>query len=95
MSMLGSGMLNQALIEHEITKPSEILSYLSNAVQKYLHHSIEGTVVRDGMDLALCCFDKQTYILEFAAVHNPIYLIRNFEFEILNDELEEHIKFKI
>lgn len=79
MSMLGSSMLNQALIEHEITKPSEILSYLSNAVQKYLHHSIEGSVVKDGMDLAVCCFDKQTHLMEFAAVHNPMYQIHENE----------------
>ena len=35
------------------------------------------------MDLAICSFDKQTHLLEFAAVHNPMYLVRG-------DELIQH-----
>ena len=77
MSMFGSSCLNQSLNEENIKKPSEILAYLSQTVQKYLHHNIEGSLIRDGMDLSVCCYDKEKNMLEYAGVHNSMFLLRN------------------
>jgi len=79
MSMFGSSCLNQSLNEKNIKKPSEILSYLSQTVQKYLHHNIEGSIIRDGMDLSVCCYNKESNLLEYAGVHNSMYLLRKNE----------------
>ena len=31
--------------------------------------------VKDGMDIALCVWNKETNILEYAGANNPIYII--------------------
>ena len=35
--------------------------------------------ISDGMDIALCAWNKETRILKYAGAHNALYLIRNGE----------------
>jgi len=79
MSIFGFNLLNQAMDEHNLTKPSEILDFLSNGVMKKLRLHSEEIIVKDGMDLMLCAFHPDRMKLEFAGVHNPLYLIRGEE----------------
>ncbi|HBX49799.1 MAG TPA: hypothetical protein DEH02_01890 [Bacteroidales bacterium] len=79
MSIFGFNLLNQALDEHNLKKPAEILDFLSNGVMKKLRMHNEETVVKDGMDLMLCAFHKNKMKLEYAGVHNPLYIVRGEE----------------
>lgn len=76
MSIVGYNALNEALRTND--DPGSILDALNRGVSKTLHNnSSMGTTTKDGMDLALCCYDNKTKELQFAGAYNPLYLIRD------------------
>lgn len=80
MSIIGFNLLNQAVLEHNLTNPAGILNNLSNNLYKSLHHTdIEAMNVKDGMDIALCALNTKTMQLQFSGAFNPIYILRNNE----------------
>ncbi len=83
MSIVGSNGLRKVVTEQNVEKPSEILLHLTQHVLDSIHETQEGDVVRDGMDIALCCWDKATNKVEFAGAYNPLYLLRNGELTII------------
>lgn len=77
MSVVGFNLLNRAVNELRLTKPSEILRELDYGVNKLLRQSESGNTVKDGMDIALCSYNEDTRILQYAGVFNPLYIVRN------------------
>lgn len=77
MSIVASNLLQQAINQIGLTKPSDILEYLNQGVTKTLHQTMEESSVKDGMDIALCSWNRKTGILQFAGAYNPLYLFRN------------------
>jgi serine phosphatase RsbU (regulator of sigma subunit) len=77
MSIVGCNGLNQAVNEHKLTKPSEILNQLNKTVNHTLNKKKGEVTLQDGMDIALCCFDKEKMMLEYAGAYNPLYLVRD------------------
>jgi serine phosphatase RsbU (regulator of sigma subunit) len=78
MSMIGVEKLNEA-VENNLTKPAEILSYLNKGVKTTLRQKDFSSVSKDGMDIALCCFEPDKNILRFAGAMRPLWIIRNNE----------------
>ncbi len=90
ISVIGLNIFNQALKEKSINTPAETLDFLNkqfyNTVNKHKETQI-GTVIRDGMDLAMCAIDKESLELEFSGAKNPVYIIRENELiEIKGDK---------
>jgi serine phosphatase RsbU (regulator of sigma subunit) len=79
MSIVGYNGLNQALNEHGLSEPGQILDYLSTSVNESLRKSEHDNYVRDGMDIALGRLNPNTMKLAFAGAYNPLLLIRNGE----------------
>lgn len=79
MSLVGHNGLYQAVVEHELEDPGEILDDLDRSAQKALTRTSEGEAVSDGMDMALGTLDKEQRKLRFAGANNPVYLVRNGE----------------
>lgn len=75
MSIVGYNALNNALSQFDT--PSSILDSINKQVSQTLHRNSSGSTAKDGMDLALCCFDPKTNQLEYAGAFNPLYLMRN------------------
>ncbi|MBN8701548.1 MAG: tetratricopeptide repeat protein [Bacteroidetes bacterium] len=73
MSSLGYSILNQALFERKLDKPSEILFFLSKTLNALLKQDDKS--VKDGMDIVLCKFNKTTKILTLSGAMNPAYFI--------------------
>ncbi len=76
MSMLGIGFLNEIIVEDNIIYPNEILNRLRTKIinalrQKGLQHQ-----QMDGMDLALCLWDKNNNKLIYSGANNPLWLMR-------------------
>lgn len=76
MSIVGNNLLTQSLTEHQVNSPGEALSFLNAGLNKTLRHNVEGTVVRDGMDIAMCAISADKSQLIFSGAKNPLYLIR-------------------
>jgi serine phosphatase RsbU (regulator of sigma subunit) len=75
MSVIGQNALNRVVNEYGITNPGLILDKLNDLVQEGFAKS--GSDVKDGMDISLCVYDTSIGTLEFAAAHNPLYVISN------------------
>ncbi len=80
MSLVGHNGLDQAVNEHKLQKPSDILDDLNKLTSESLNKTSEGASVKDGMDLALCTLDLKNNKLEYAGANNPLYFIRDGEF---------------
>jgi ligand-binding sensor domain-containing protein/serine phosphatase RsbU (regulator of sigma subunit) len=76
MSIVANNLLNQAIKQEGFSKPSDILEYLNLGVTNTLHQTYEESSVKDGMDIALCCLDTNTNIMEYAGAYNPLYIFR-------------------
>ncbi|MFT5021169.1 MAG: serine phosphatase RsbU (regulator of sigma subunit) [Polaribacter sp.] len=79
MSIVANNLLKQAVRQEGFTKPSDILDYLNHGVTNTLHQTNEETSVKDGMDIALCCWDTTNNLLEYAGAYNPLFIYRGGE----------------
>ncbi|MHB8260341.1 MAG: tetratricopeptide repeat protein [Bacteroidia bacterium] len=78
MSMLGNSFLNEIVIENHIYKADEILNRLREKVIRALEQK-GGHEQKDGMDIALCVWNKVDNTLEFAGANNSACIVRNNE----------------
>lgn len=77
MSIIGFNALNRIVEDLQLSETGLILDKLNELVL----HSIrqqdkDGSSIRDGMDISLCCIDKENETLEFSGANNPLYLLR-------------------
>lgn len=77
MSMLGSSLLKQIILENNITDPSEILLQLNRRILEALRQA--ETSSHGGMDIILCVIDEKKNKLNFSGANRPVLLIRNYE----------------
>lgn len=85
MSMLGLSALNDIVKSLDSCRASVILNMLRIKILESLHQVGDREMVaNDGMDISLCILDTKTNKLQFAAAHNPLYIIRNSELIVIN-----------
>ena len=75
MSLIGSNLLNQTVIEHGIYAPDVILHELHLAVQQALRQ--RETRNQDGMEMSLLVWDTEANELQFAGAKNGIFYIQD------------------
>ena len=99
MSMLCTSFLNEIVIKENVIHPEEIL----NRVRKMIIESLKQKGImgeqKDGMDIALCIYDKETLVLEFSGANNPLYIVREKDKETIQCdkqcENKDYILFEI
>jgi serine phosphatase RsbU (regulator of sigma subunit) len=82
MTMIGMSLLNEIIIEKEIENTNEILDLLRDSVIKTLNKNVDldsDEKMRNGMDIAICCWDLNTNELSYSGANNPMYIFRNGE----------------
>jgi serine phosphatase RsbU (regulator of sigma subunit)/predicted CoA-binding protein len=75
LSIIGYGILDQAINELKLNDPPEILNHLYSKVHRFLRWDQNETGLADDMDIALCTLDLKTGILNYAGVGSPLYHI--------------------
>ncbi|PKP10595.1 MAG: hypothetical protein CVU09_06655 [Bacteroidetes bacterium HGW-Bacteroidetes-4] len=78
MSILGIALLNQIIgnINGEFSA-ADILNQLRDEVKKALRQTGKEGEAKDGMDISLCVFKRDTAVFQYAGAFNPLLLIRN------------------
>ena len=76
MSILGLSFLNEIITSREHLQANRILNLLREMVMKALHQTGDTSEAADGMDIALCIYDREKKIMQYAGANNPIYIIR-------------------
>lgn len=84
MSVICHNALNRAIRELGDVEPSKLLDLTRVYVIEQIAQGEES--VMDGMDIALCKFDKNSRVLEFAGAQSPLWL--------LTDRPIDHDQFK-
>ncbi|PJA07411.1 MAG: hypothetical protein COX70_06725 [Flavobacteriales bacterium CG_4_10_14_0_2_um_filter_32_8] len=93
MSIIGYNSLNRIVEDFNVVKPGDILDELNIQVNKVLGtQENKGLTIRDGMDISICCINRETKILEYAGANNSLYLLRKSQNESLDLEttMEEY-----
>ncbi|MFI5203001.1 MAG: tetratricopeptide repeat protein [Flavobacteriales bacterium] len=75
MSIVGQDILNQLILEKGLRKPSQILMELDKKVCYALNKKATNSEYQDGMDIALCVFDKKANKMRFAGANRPAFII--------------------
>ncbi|HLP13680.1 MAG TPA: tetratricopeptide repeat protein [Flavobacteriales bacterium] len=83
MSIVGRNGLNEAVSVMGLSSASDILNFLNKYVNETLHQKFENSTIRDGMDIALCVFNKKTRILDFAGANNPVWVHRANTYDLV------------
>ena len=91
MSMIGISLLNEIIVENKITDAADILDSLRGTLLKTLQQKSQNTITRDGMDIALCVWDKAKDEIQYAGANNSMYLSRKRG----SDVMAEGTKLKI
>ncbi|MCB0395949.1 MAG: SpoIIE family protein phosphatase [Flavobacteriales bacterium] len=73
VSVVCNNALNRAVREFGMTDPGQVLDKVTDLVIDTFARSEDE--VRDGMDIALCAWDKKKRVLSFAGANNPLYLV--------------------
>ena len=76
MSMIGNSLLNEIVIEKGITTAGAIFDEMKKGIISALGQSATEGKSRDGMDAAICVWDKKTNMLEYSGAYNPLYVVR-------------------
>jgi serine phosphatase RsbU (regulator of sigma subunit) len=82
MSIIGHDLLNQAVHEDKITKPSVILSELDKNLTAMLNKK-GNSQTNDGMDIAVIAIDKKAGIVSFAGAYRPLLVIDQKGMELI------------
>ncbi|MBI2969003.1 MAG: tetratricopeptide repeat protein [Bacteroidetes bacterium] len=87
MSVLGISLLNEIIIEKNVTSPNEILNMLRFEIIQRLNPQGREDIL-DGMDIVLCLFDFEKNILQYAGANIGIVVKRNSELlELPGDDM--------
>lgn len=88
MSMIGTTLLNEIIIEKKEFVPSEILEKLNTGVIKALNQHKEGVESQDdGMDITICCVDKNKGEIDIACANHTVYVIDNDELRTIQGDV--------
>jgi len=78
MSMIGAELFNEAIILKGLVTPAEILNEVRSGIISALKQRGDLGEQKDGMDAALCVFEKAEgrQTIEFAGANNPLWIVR-------------------
>ncbi|PLX04902.1 MAG: hypothetical protein C0594_08525, partial [Marinilabiliales bacterium] len=85
MSMIGNTLLNEIIINNEITTPAYILEKLDQEIKSSLHKK-EGRKL-DVMAISICKIDKAQGTVELAAANHEVILINSGKLNQINGEM--------
>lgn len=88
MSMIGTTLLNDIVVEQKIMVPSEILEKLNIGVITALNQSPENTESQDdGMDISVCMLDKQNGTVTIACANHTVHYVDRGELKTIQGDI--------
>ena len=88
MSIIGTYLLNNIIIQNNETRPAEILKQLNRKLKISLKNENPQFQTNDGMDVSLVTIDTETNKLQYAGALRPLFLCTQGDFlEIKGDKI--------
>jgi len=84
MSLVGHNALNHAITANKDLDPAKIITDLSHFAAEALNRMGDNKDAsgRDGMDMALCVYDRMESTINYAGAFNPLYIVSKKELKI-------------
>ncbi|MCF8257753.1 MAG: SpoIIE family protein phosphatase [Flavobacteriales bacterium] len=79
MSMIGSDLLNQTIIEKKVTDPAQVLAELDRGIRLAFAQSASEFEGDKGMDVCLVKVEREKGIISFAGAQRPLYVLHGDE----------------
>jgi phosphoserine phosphatase RsbU/P len=76
MSVLGISMLNEIVRFHSLYPPNLVLNELRKKTIQSLNQGHEYMRSKDGMDIAICLINFETFTLQYSGANIPLFLMR-------------------
>lgn len=76
MTMMSNDLLNQIVIENNITSPKKILKILDFKLKSSFHTEGTDIKINDGMDIAICTVYQKRGKVHFAGAKSPLYYFK-------------------
>jgi len=83
LSVMGTSLLRQIITEKRICKPDEILKELNVKVTEALGQSKLNNSLKDGMDVAVCTYNKEKKRMAFAGAKRPLLLKKGNKIQLI------------
>jgi serine phosphatase RsbU (regulator of sigma subunit) len=78
MSMIGHELLDKIINVDNVLQPSKVLEILSKELEKTFSRGKNvGTIIHDGMDIAICVVDRVRRKIQFSGAFLSLYIIRD------------------
>lgn len=77
MSMIGSDLLNQIIIEKQLDDPAKVLDEMDKGIKLAFAQSAKEFETDQGMDMVLVRIDRKTKTVDFAGAQRPIYYVED------------------
>lgn len=74
VSLVGLNALNRTIREFQMSDPGSILNKVNELVEQSLQQ--KDADIKDGMDIALCCYSEKDNKLYFSGANSPIFITR-------------------
>ncbi|MEM9834138.1 MAG: SpoIIE family protein phosphatase [Bacteroidota bacterium] len=86
VSLIGNNLLNEAINEHSLTDPAEILRYLDVKVRQKLRHDEEKN--RDGMDMGICVLEEVggEILMNYGGAKNTLFIVMNDQLHVVKGD---------
>ena len=78
MSMIGTSLLNEIIVEKGIKNTNKILDEMRKQIIKSLNQD-DNDDQKDGMDISICKLNLKKNSLEFSGAHNPLLVVSEGE----------------
>jgi serine phosphatase RsbU (regulator of sigma subunit)/Tfp pilus assembly protein PilF len=79
MSIIGTDLLNQIVIQQACEEPDKILSFLNKELREKLRKGKEELILKDSMDVALCIINKNTREIRYSGALIPLFILSDGE----------------
>jgi len=81
MSLLGISSLNELVARNQLTDPAEILNQMRDTIVEMLHQTGSAKEPLDGIDMALCAYNRTEHQLHFSGAYNSLLMVRDAKLE--------------
>ena len=81
MSLLGISSLNELVARNQLTDPAEILNQMRDTIVEMLHQTGSAKEPLDGIDMALCAYNRMEHQLHFSGAYNSLLMVRDAKLE--------------
>jgi ligand-binding sensor domain-containing protein/serine phosphatase RsbU (regulator of sigma subunit) len=86
MSMIGSDLLNQIIIENGITDPEKVLAEMDKGIVLAFAQSAQEFESDQGMDVCLLRVNLETNKVDYAGAQRPLYIISDSELQEIDGD---------